>query len=169
MNDKIEEMIFRTPEKWVHIREMARTIGISPNSVRKNIAPLKKKGIIQERKDANMIQYRANMENEQYKREKMLHNLRNIFDSEIVGFLHDYYSPNAIVLFGSYSKGEDTSKSDIDIAVVTSSKKRPDLKKFEKKLSRKIELSLFTRKEVSKEFFNNVINGIVLRGFLKYE
>ncbi|HLD39190.1 MAG TPA: nucleotidyltransferase domain-containing protein [archaeon] len=167
--NKIEEMIFRTPEKWVHIREIARRLRVSPNSVRKEAALLKRCGILKEKTEGNMIQYRANMESERYKREKMLHNLRSIFDSGIVDFLYEYYNPSAIVLFGSYSRGEDTSTSDIDIAVVTSSKKRPDLKKFEKKLSRRIELSLFIRKEVSKEFFNNIINGIVLRGFLKYE
>ena len=48
-------------------------------------------------------------------------------------------------------------------------KKRPDLSIFEKKLHRRIELSLFTRKEVSEEFFTNMINGIVLKGMVKNE
>lgn len=169
MKNKMQEVVFRAPEKWIHIREIARVLRISPNSVRKDAILLKKHGILQKKREGNMIMYRANMESEQYKIEKMLVNLRDILYSGVIEFLQDYYSPAAIVLFGSYSRGEDTSTSDIDIAVITSSKKRPDLRKFEKKLSRRIELSIFTRKEVSKEFFNNVINGIVLKGFLKYE
>ncbi len=163
------QLIFATPEKWMHIREIARRLRISPNSVRKEAALLKKSGVIEQKKEGNMIMYRADMGSERYRREKMLSNLRNIFDSGIADFLNDYYSPSAIVLFGSYSRGEDTSKSDIDIAVITSGKKRPDMRQFEKRLSRRIELSLFARKEVSGEFFNNIINGIVLRGFLKNE
>ena len=167
--NEIKGFIFKAPERWMHIREIARKLKISPNSVRKNIAPLKKRGIVEERKDGNMILYRANMNDERCRREKMLHNLRNIFDSGVIESLYEYYSPSAIVLFGSYARGEDISSSDIDIAVVTSSRKRPDMRKFEKRLSRKIELSLFTREGVSREFFNNVANGIVLWRFLKNE
>ena len=163
------QLIFAAPEKWVHIREIARRLRISPNSVRKEAALLRKSGIIEQKREGNMIMYRADMESERYRREKTLSNLRGIFGSGIAEFLEEYYNPSAIVLFGSYSRGEDTSKSDIDIAVIVSSQKRPDLRQFEKKLSRRIELSLFARKEVSKEFFNNIINGIVLKGFLKNE
>ena len=169
MIEKITELVFKNPEKWVHIRKMARLLKVSPNSIRKNIDKLKKIGIVQEQKEGVMIKYRANLEEESYKREKMLHNLRSIYSSGIVDFLYELYSPKAIVLFGSYSRGEDTSTSDIDIGILTSNRRRPDLRIFEKKLSRKIQLSLFTKKEVSKEFFNNIVNGIVLKGFMKNE
>jgi len=167
ISEKIKCALFKRPEKWSHIREMAREMRISPNSVRKEISLLKKKGIIEERKEGNMILYRANLNSENYIKEKMLHNLRAVLESGIADFLYDYYNPSSVVLFGSYSRGEDTSESDIDITVITSSKKRPDVGKFEKILSRRIELSLFTRKEISQEFFNNIINGIVIKGFLK--
>lgn len=165
--EKIIDLIFQFPEKWIHLREIARKCKISPNSVRKYVVELKKKGIIEQKKEANMILIRANIESEAYKREKRIYNLRNIYSSGVVDFLYKYYNPKAIVLFGSYSRGEDILRSDIDIGIITNNEKRPDLSTFEKKLSRKIELSLFTRKEVSKEFFNNIINGIVLKGFLK--
>lgn len=169
MIGKITELVFKSPEKWMHIREMARLLKVSPNSVRNNITKLRKTGIVQEQKDGIMVKYRANLEGISYKREKMLHNLRSVYSSGIVDSLYQFYSPKAIVLFGSYSRGDDTSTSDIDIGVQTSDKRVPDLRLFEKKLSRKIQLSLFTKKEVSKEFFNNIINGIVLKGFIKNE
>lgn len=169
MIEKITELVFKSPEKWMHIREMARLLKVSPNSIRNNIAKLRKTGIVQEQKEGAMVKYRANLEDVSYKREKMLHNLRSVYSSGVADFLYDFYSPKAIVLFGSYSRGEDTSTSDIDIGVLTSNKRRPDLRIFEKKLSRKIQLSLFTKKEVSKEFFNNLVNGIVLKGFIKNE
>ena len=167
MIDRIKNFIFKKPEKWAHIRETARQIKISPETVRKVIMSLKREGIVESRKEGNMLQFRANLESEKYKREKMLYNLREIHYSGIVDFLNDFYSPQAIVLFGSYARGEDTSSSDIDIGVITSSKKQPDLSVFEKRLARRIELSLFTRKDVSEEFFTNIINGITLKGMIK--
>ena len=167
MKSNITDLIFKTPEKWIHLREIARKLRISPNSVRKYMGDLKKKGIIEQKKEGNMILFRANFENEYYKHEKIIHNLSGIYKSGIIGVLRRFYNPSAIVLFGSYSRGEDTSTSDIDIGIITTNKKKPNLKLFEKKLSRRIELSLFTTNEVSTEFFNNIINGIVLEGHLK--
>jgi len=44
--------------------------------------------------------------------------------SGLIALLKDKYEePEAIVVFGSYARGEDTSESDIDIAVVTKKKK----------------------------------------------
>lgn len=169
MIERIKKFIFRKPENWMHIREIARGLKISPETVRKLSVILKKNGIVESREEGNMMQFRANLENKNYKREKILHNLKEIYHSGIIEFLHDVYRPQAIVLFGSYARGEDISSSDIDIGVITSSKKRPDLSAFEKKLSRRIELSLFTRKEVSGEFFTSIINGILLEGMVKNE
>jgi predicted nucleotidyltransferase len=169
MNDKINNLIFKNPEKWIHIRGIARKLRLSPETVRKHLAVLKRQEIVEGRKEGNLLQFRANLENENYKHKKILHNLRAIYDSGIAGFLYEYYHPKAIVLFGSYARGEDLSRSDIDIGIVTSNKKRPHLSGFEKRLARKINLSLFTRKEVSNEFFTNIINGVVLKGVLKNE
>ena len=169
MIERIKNFIFKKPERWAHIREIARELKMSPETVRKIIAGLKKEGIAESRKEGNMVQFRANLENETYRREKILHNLKGVYDSGIIDSLQDFYSPQAIVLFGSYARGEDISSSDIDLGVITNSKKRPDLSAFEKRLARRIELSLFTRKEVSEEFFTNIINGIVLKGMIKNE
>lgn len=169
MKGDITSLVFDEPEIWTHIREAARKLRISPNTVRKQIIPLMKKGIIEVRKGPNTIMFRANFNSEKYRQEKILHNLRKVYDSGLAEFLYEYYKHGAVVLFGSYSRGEDTSKSDIDIGVLTSESKRPNLRVFEKKIGRKIELFLFTKKKVSEEFFNSIINGIVLRGVLKNE
>lgn len=163
------DFIFMKPERWAHIREIARKVKLSPNTVRKSLTNLIKKGIVEKRKQGNMLQFRGKLDSKNYKIEKKIHNLRHIYKTGIVDYLFDFYNPKAIVLFGSYSRGEDISTSDVDIGIITVSKKRPDLSPFERKIGRKIELSLFNKKEVSNEFFNNIINGIVLKGILKNE
>jgi predicted nucleotidyltransferase len=168
--EKIMEVIFAEPEKWIHIRELARKSKTSPNTAKTYVAEEKKKGILKTKKEGNMVLCKANMESENYLIKKRLSNISKIFDSGAIDYLDNYYDhPKAIILFGSYSRGEDISTSDLDIAIITQNKKRPDLSRYEKILKRKIELSLLTNKEISKEFFNNLINGFVLKGFFKYE
>ena len=75
------------------------------------------------------------------------------------------YSPKFISLIGSYSRGEDIENSDIDIIIDSGKKKVIDLRNFEKKFGRKIHLIIMPQK-VSDEFFNNLINGIVVYGVL---
>ena len=70
-------------------------------------------------------------------------------------------------MFGSYQKGEDVEDSDIDL-FIECKKEELDIKIFEKKLGRNIELHFnenFT--SYPKELKNNIINGIVLSGFLE--
>ena len=98
---------------------------------------------------------------------KRSHNFESLFKSGLIAYLKDRYEePKAIVVFGSYADGTDTSESDIDIAVISKGKEI-DLKKFEKKLCRKINLLILDR--VPKKFKNSLANGIVLDGYLRLE
>ena len=60
-----------------------------------------------------------------------------MYESKLIDSLVLKYSNPAIVLFGSFDKGEDSKRSDIDILVVTPLKKTVDVALFEKKLKRK--------------------------------
>ena len=81
--------------------------------------------------------------------------------------------PEAIVLFGSYAKGENKKGSDIDLFILSESKNKLDLNDFEKKLDTEIQVFLHNRKDFeqmkvdNKELLNNIINGIKLSGFLE--
>ena len=98
---------------------------------------------------------------------KKINTLKEIKESSLLDYLNDNLMPNLIILFGSASKGEDLEDSDIDLFIECSDKKL-DLSKFETKLHRKI--NLFLSKDfnkLSKELKNNLINGIILKGYLK--
>lgn len=71
-----------------------------------------------------------------------------------------------IILFGSLSKAEAKQDSDIDIAVFTSTKKDLNLKQFEKRLGRAVQLFLFQKMEKikNKELLKNILNGHILKG-----
>ena len=83
--------------------------------------------------------------------------------------------PNAksIILFGSCRKGDDTEKSDIDIAVeiVENTEleisKMGNLEQFGYRKNIPINLHIFSRNKIDLNLFSNIANGIVLSGFLE--
>jgi len=164
---KILELFLQNPERSFHIREIARLVSLSPPSVSKIVAELKKDGLLVSKKE-KMVENVSAPRTEKFVWLKRSYNLHSLYGSGLVDFLRkEYQEPEAIVLFGSYAMGEDTSKSDIDIGIVTDEAKELDLQKFERILGRKINVHEIQLKRCEKEFLNNIINGIVLYGCLK--
>ncbi len=92
--------------------------------------------------------------------------LLRIHESGLIDFLADEHMPDAMVLFGSCARGEDIETSDVDLLVVAK-EKEVDLKKFESALKRKISLHFEENvSQIPKELLNNIINGIVVYGYL---
>ncbi|PIN80603.1 hypothetical protein COV16_00550, partial [Candidatus Woesearchaeota archaeon CG10_big_fil_rev_8_21_14_0_10_34_8] len=79
--------------------------------------------------------------------------------------LEEEFPGATIILFGSFSRGDDTSASDIDIAIIGRKEKEINLEKFEKLLERKININSYSAlKDVHKDLRENICNGIVLVG-----
>lgn len=165
------EVFFLSPTKDHYLMDISRTIGIAHTSVKKNLSALTKLGFIgekQEKKGKRKFPlYTARREDKLFRRYKMLYNLNALLESKVIDFIEEKLSPKAMVVFGSYRRGEDTEDSDIDI-FVECEEENVLLEKFEQKLGRKIELHFnadFTTYPL--ELKNNIINGIVLFGFLE--
>ncbi len=164
---KLGALIYREPLREFTIRELARNAKIAPPTALLIVRALQKKGIVKERIVGRASQISANFESEQYRQKKRLSNLEQLYDSQLIELLvTEYHDPKAIILFGSYSRGEDTERSDIDIAVITTEKKTRNLARFEKLLSRSISIHEIQLKNISEELKNNLYNGIILRGAL---
>ena len=151
------------------LRELSRKAKLAPTSVKIYLREFKAEGLIRESK--HRVQgfplYSANRENERYVFYKKLNTLSLVFESGLIRYLSELCTPDAIVLFGSASKGEDILGSDLDIFVLCKERK-VELQRFEKMCGRKI--SLFFSENFSKlsgELKNNIINGIRLKGYLK--
>ncbi|MBI2575528.1 nucleotidyltransferase domain-containing protein [Candidatus Woesearchaeota archaeon] len=90
-----------------------------------------------------------------------------LYESGLISRLYSAYNaPEAIILFGSYGKGEDTSKSDIDLAVITKRRIKLGLGKYENALKRKIQVFEMETGKVDKNMLTSLANGIVLEGYL---
>ncbi len=170
--DNIIEYFIREPNREFHIRELAKLSKISPTTVSKYLKQLSNRGILLSKKRYNHSLFRANAENPNFKDLKLFYNIKILRESGLINHLIDIFNhPEAIILFGSFRKAEDTPKSDIDLLIITPIKKEPNLTKFEKKLRHKIQIFLYSHQDMekmkvkNKELLNNMINGIVLSGF----
>jgi predicted nucleotidyltransferase len=157
------EIFFKEPLKAHFIREISRRINLAQTSVRNNIKELIKNKLIIEKKSYPFNNLIANRDNEKFLFYKQAYNYYSLFDlkNEIIDKIH----PKGIVIFGSYSRGEDIEESDIDVLIISKIKKDLDLSNIEDRLNRKINL-LFVNslKELDKNIKNNVQNGWVIYG-----
>ncbi|MEM5802282.1 MAG: nucleotidyltransferase domain-containing protein [Candidatus Aenigmatarchaeota archaeon] len=142
----------------------------SPVKVRSHINILKEKNLIIEFKEKNLLLFKLNRDNEETKRYKIIYNLMAAFEiSKIIEKkIEDF---DAIIFFGSALRGEDTENSDLDFCVAGAKEVKIDFKEIENKLNRKISL-LFIEdigklKKENPELLNNLINGFVIKGYLK--
>ena len=159
---------FDYPTKFFQMREISRRTKISQPSVLNHLRELVKEGLVLKEKKSVYPTYRANRENEWFRHYKKIDILLRIKDISLLDYLYDNTMPNVIILFGSASKGEDIESSDIDLFIQAPQKKL-DLQRYERKINRKI--NLFFEEDFSKlsnELKNNILNGIILKGYLKF-
>ena len=165
------ELFFVYPAKSHYLLDISRRIGLAHTSVKKNLDKLVKLSLVTksiEKKGGRKFPiYKANINNKIFKKYKSIYNLASVLESNITDFIEEKLMPKSIVLFGSYGRGEDTEDSDIDL-FIECKKEELSLVKFEKALNRKIELHFNDNfNSYPKELKNNIINGIVLSGFLE--
>ena len=164
---KVLDVFFDDPDRKFHIRELARIAKMSPPGIIKITGKLEKWGLLTVEKNGLTTDLSASKTDAFFHLKRSV-NLYKVYESGVVDFLKkNYEEPEAIVLFGSYSRGEDTSRSDIDIAVITNKKTGSDMSKFEKILKRKISIHAVKINLAEKDFINTLSNGIVLSGYLK--
>lgn len=160
---KVLSNIFTKPTTERSIRQIAREVKLTPTTTSTIIKQLHKKSIINIKTIAKTQIITANLESEEYKFKKKIHNQESL--KTLVNELKKS-NPFSIVLYGSYSKGEDIEESDIDIIII-GDKINIEIRKYEKKLNRKIHLIFFnTEKEIPSELMQNLKNGIILHGAL---
>lgn len=149
-------------------REISIMLQVSPTAISNSIKKLKENKLIklEKTKTINFISF--NRENRRAMELKRTLNLKNIYISELSDYLEENLPGSTIILFGSYSRGEDIFSSDIDIAVIERKEKLLELEKYEKILKRKINLNFYNSwKDIHKHLKNNILNGILLHGSIE--
>jgi len=168
---RVAGVFFNEPSKSHSLMGISKEINLSHTSVINYLNDLIKLEIvhveIEKKGKRNFPVYSSNNQGENYKKYKRIYNLSQLEESGLIKYLRDKLMPKSIVLFGSYSKGEDIENSDIDL-FLECKKEDINISGFEKKINRKIELHFKEHfNDYPKELKNNIINGIILNGYLE--
>lgn len=162
---------FESPTRQFNVREIARILKITPATASKKLKEFAKKGIITYKKERILDLYRANIDSDEYRDLKLYYTIRKLKESGFISALNRFYLKPSIVLFGSAAFGMDTETSDIDIVIISEKKDEfPHQEEFEKKLGRKLQIFAVTDIKGLKNphLINNVLNGIVMQGEIKW-
>ena len=171
---KIMYWFFAHPNKEVSLSDIANELKISKITANIAINHFVTEGFLKKEVLGRIWRVSCNQEHSLNSTLKVSYNLGMIYQSPIISEIHKIIpNPRAIVLFGSYRKGDDTEKSDIDIAVEVLDgddvyiKPLGVLPQFGYRKNVPVNLHIFSRNKIDLNLFSNIANGIVLDGFLE--
>ena len=163
----ILRLLFVKAGTSLNARKISKSLEVSQPAVSKALPLMEKENmiIVEKDKDTGRLSIELNRENHKVMQLKRADNLKLIYESRLADFLEKEFAGATIILFGSYSRGEDTIKSDIDLAVIGRKDKQFDVSKFEVILERKININFYDSfDKIHKNLRENFFNGIVLYG-----
>jgi predicted DNA-binding transcriptional regulator len=171
---KIVNWFFSFPTKEVSLTDLSRELKIAKTTAGRIVAQLIEEGFLKKEILGRTWRIYCNKDHIYNRSRKICYNLNTIYESPILGQIHEMI-PNsrAIILFGSYRKGDDNEKSDIDIAVEVLNNEDVKIvqlgvfKQFGYRKEVPVNLYIFSRNKVDLNLFANIANGIVLEGFLE--
>ncbi len=170
LQQEILRFLFMNVGDTFNARGLAVPLEVSQPAIAKALPLLEKREFISVSKDrkSKRLSIELNMENPLVIGMKRADNIRQIYESGLVEFLRENFPSCAVIVFGSFAKGEDTRKSDIDIAIIGTKDKNLDLSDFEKKLTKEIRVNFYQSfKEIKTELRNNILGGILLSGWIE--
>ena len=112
--NKIIEILFKYPEKEFSLSDLARDAGVAKANIGNILNEFQEAGLITIEKLSKIWRIKSNQTNRLFTRSKIVNNLGFVYKSGLVEFLIEHFkNPKAILLLGSYRKGEDLSHSEI--------------------------------------------------------
>lgn len=154
------------PTTEFSISEIARETGLSKPWVSEKIEKFEEEDVVETRKQGNQRLARFNRDSNRALRLKQVLNLEQLYQSPLTDEIVEKYSyPEAVIVFGSFAKGEDIEDSDIDIAVIT-----PETAEIGGKvMEREVSVTEFKPGEVPDNMLETLANGITVYGYLELE
>ncbi|MFA5382870.1 MAG: nucleotidyltransferase domain-containing protein [Candidatus Micrarchaeia archaeon] len=159
---KVIEYFLKNPNKIIHIKGLSRELKISPRTSEIYCKKYSQQNILSFKKFANTSQYSLNNNHYLVKSLKQMFILSLINEAEEIKHFIKQNNIDYLYLYGSYSKGEYSNMSDLDLLIITNNKKLDveELLNFGEKNDLKIETTIYTitewiKKEKS-EFGKNI-------------
>lgn len=146
--------------------QIAKLLKVTPTAVAKALKSLEKEQIVKIAKGTtNLNIVELNRDSKKTLEFKRAENLKLLYESGLPEYLEEELPGCTIIIFGSYAKGDDTIKSDIDIAVIGVDRSAIKLDQFEKILEKPIRINYYRDfNKINKYLKSNILNGITISG-----
>jgi predicted nucleotidyltransferase len=157
------------PDKWWFLSDLAKHLSLTPSTIQRELGRLAEAGILLRRVDGKRVYFRAD------ERCPFLSDLQGLFlkTAGLVDVVADCLKPLrkkivAAFIFGSIARGEELSRSDVDLLVVGElglSDLSRYLKKAESRLGREIQALVYRPAEFKSKlrsedhFVTSVLKG----------
>lgn len=165
---------FSFPNIEMSLNELSEQLGISKTTANRIVTLLVNIGFLSKKVFGKVWRISCSQDHIYNYSKKIAYNLMMMHESGIIEEIHKLIeNPRAIILFGSYRKGDDDETSDIDIAVEVLGNEEVKIMElgilpqlgYRKNVI--VNLHIFSRNKIDLNLFSNIANGIVLEGFLE--
>lgn len=116
---QILSTLLLSPNRSLHVRELARQIGAPPGAISKELAQLRQAGLVSSTKVGNQMQYRAETAHPVFADlASLLRKTVGLADPLREALLPLRDDIRSAFIFGSAARGEERAGSDIDVMVI---------------------------------------------------
>ncbi len=168
---QILELFFNEPTKHWHFKDLKASISMADNKLSAWLKRFVKQKLVKRVKPrGKMPYYVSTFESPNYQNKKRLFSLQQFYET---GFLNHLSTLDAqtVIVFGSFTRWDWHSKSDIDLFIYGSDEQL-ELAKYQRILKRDIQL--FTAKtnndlkKMGNKFIRNIIKGDIIKGDINF-
>lgn len=172
--DKCLVWFYAYPRTKIGLTDLARYINSSKTATKQVVESLAQIQFLNKDVIGKAWLLSANQKHPYFIMKKIPYNLNIIYESRVLDAIYKLLpSPRAIILFGSYRWGSDVEDSDIDIAVEVVDNRElqivrlGEIKQLGYRKNVPVNLHIFSRNKIDLNLFANIVNGIVLDGFME--
>ena len=115
---EIFRLLFNKQKSSIHLRDLQRKSGLSIGTIQKEITHLKNLDLVTAERDGNRLYYTANSDHPLYEEISGLVEKTSGVVETLRETLREISEIECAFIFGSFAKGKEKSRSDIDLIVI---------------------------------------------------
>jgi len=148
------QLYFTNPEDSYYLRELERIFDIPVSILRKELMRLEEEGVFISEKKGNLLYYRLNQVYPLFEELKNIVRKTIGIEGLLKDAIYDIEGIAAAFIYGSFAKGKEKAKSDVDLCIIGSIDEDRLISKInaiERSIKREINYTLFTMGEFKKK------------------